>query len=134
MALGIERLSNSIPNIALQSLLELTNKTISELRDSIWAMNKDTISLDELEQRINDLFWNYRKLNLPVHLELDSKKNSEELHFPSDIGMHLYRIIQEAIQNAIKHSNANKIIVSLNEQSNRVVVKITDNGSGFHWP
>ena len=44
---------------------------------------------------------------------------------------HLFRIAQEAVNNAIKHSNATRITLSLAKDSNGLILKITDNGSGF---
>ena len=47
------------------------------------------------------------------------------------ISLHLYRIAQEAISNAVRHGKANKVIVSLSEEEEKYVLKIEDNGTGF---
>jgi two-component system sensor kinase FixL len=44
---------------------------------------------------------------------------------------HLYRITQEAINNAIKHGRPSRLLVSLRRQGEKVVLKIEDNGAGF---
>jgi two-component system sensor kinase FixL len=44
---------------------------------------------------------------------------------------HLYRIIQEAINNAVKHGQANHVLVSLIEGMHFLRVRIIDNGNGF---
>lgn len=44
---------------------------------------------------------------------------------------HLYRIAQEAINNAIKHGNARRIDVALSKTEERVELKIADDGVGF---
>jgi len=46
----------------------------------------------------------------------------------------IYRISQEAIRNALKHSHARQIILSLREESGRVIVEIRDDGCGFSLP
>jgi PAS domain S-box-containing protein len=43
----------------------------------------------------------------------------------------LYRIAQESITNAVKHGQAEKITLSLNETENELVLTVTDNGRGF---
>jgi len=45
--------------------------------------------------------------------------------------LHLYRIAQEAINNAIKHAHANRIEVSLGLVGDRGCLAIRDNGRGF---
>jgi len=45
--------------------------------------------------------------------------------------LHLFRIIQEQINNILKHAKASKILVSLSKPCNRLELKIKDNGVGF---
>jgi PAS domain S-box-containing protein len=47
---------------------------------------------------------------------------------------HLYRIAQEAINNAIRHGRASRISVRLSGRKQNLVLRIQDNGSGFHQP
>ncbi len=49
----------------------------------------------------------------------------------NEVATHLYRIAQEAIQNAIKHGNAKHITVVLNRDNKDVVLVIQDDGGGF---
>jgi PAS domain S-box-containing protein len=44
----------------------------------------------------------------------------------------VYRIVQEAITNARKHSEATEIVVAVDEQHDGFVLRVTDNGVGFH--
>jgi signal transduction histidine kinase len=50
---------------------------------------------------------------------------------PDDIALCLFRIAQEAMQNAIKHSGARNIRVQLTAGTETVALKIVDDGSGF---
>ena len=47
--------------------------------------------------------------------------------------IYLYRIVQEALNNAIKHSGANQILVQLTETTENLVLIIEDNGKGFNY-
>jgi PAS domain S-box-containing protein len=51
--------------------------------------------------------------------------------FPPETCSNLYRIAQEAIQNAIKHGKATRIRISLDCQNRHGVMTITDNGNGM---
>lgn len=48
-----------------------------------------------------------------------------------DAAMHLYRIAQEAVANAVKHSGASVIRVTLHEDNGVVTLRITDDGCGI---
>ncbi|GGN05100.1 hypothetical protein GCM10010967_45260 [Dyadobacter beijingensis] len=48
---------------------------------------------------------------------------------PMEIG--LYRIAQEALNNAVKHANADEIKIKLEQNKNHVVLEIADDGKGF---
>lgn len=48
---------------------------------------------------------------------------------PMEIG--LYRIAQEALNNAVKHANADQIKIKLEQSKNRIVLEIADDGKGF---
>lgn len=56
-----------------------------------------------------------------TNLKLNSR---EQLYF--------FRVSQEAIKNAIQHSKANKIMVELNCHYNKLILKVSDNGTGFN--
>lgn len=47
------------------------------------------------------------------------------------VAMHLYRIAQEAVNNALKHSQASAIVISLFEEDSHCILSIRDNGCGF---
>lgn len=51
---------------------------------------------------------------------------------PKEETVHIYRIVQEALTNTIKHSGAEKASVQLNTVKNRLHITITDNGKGFN--
>jgi len=46
-------------------------------------------------------------------------------------GIHLYRITQEAVSNAIKHGQASRIDITLAARGDKLILKILDNGRGF---
>lgn len=43
---------------------------------------------------------------------------------------HLFRLLQEALSNALRHANATKITVNIKEKSDAIHIHISDNGSG----
>lgn len=116
----------------LSDLSSFTRETIAELRDTIWAMNKDEISVEDLQARISNFIDN-AKIHLGgVQFEFKTdSNNSENFSFSSQDGMHIYRVMQEAINNAIKHANADKILVNFTSNKEASILEIIDNGSGL---
>jgi PAS domain S-box-containing protein len=63
-------------------------------------------------------------------LELDFDANVHS-HLPPEIGITLFRVLQEALQNAAKHSGAKRVQVQLREDSGTLFMFIKDSGRGF---
>ncbi len=51
-------------------------------------------------------------------------------HDPA-LGIHLYRITQEAVSNAIKHGKAQRVDIGLTRNKHRLVLAVRDNGCGL---
>jgi PAS domain S-box-containing protein len=63
-------------------------------------------------------------------MEIDFK-NEVSSALPFEIGLSLFRVVQEALHNAQKHSGVKRVEVQLTEQSNEVCLTIGDSGKGF---
>jgi signal transduction histidine kinase len=50
---------------------------------------------------------------------------------PSEIGTHLFRIAQEAVNNALKHARASRLGIALAVEGERVSLTVRDNGRGL---
>jgi signal transduction histidine kinase len=60
-----------------------------------------------------------------------SFKNEVSSVLPSELGVCIFRVLQEALHNAVKHSAAKLIKVHLAERSNEVHLIVSDSGKGF---
>ncbi|HSP45988.1 MAG TPA: PAS domain S-box protein, partial [Chthoniobacterales bacterium] len=59
-------------------------------------------------------------------------KSARGVRVPDDMAaLHLYRVAQEAVTNAVKHSGAKNLLISLDRDSTNVCVKVQDDGKGF---
>lgn len=47
--------------------------------------------------------------------------------------LYIYRIIQELLNNAIKHANANEILIQINYLDEKMVITVEDDGAGFDY-
>ncbi len=115
----------------LQNISNFSRDTIIELRDTIWAMNSDEISCEALVSRITNFIKQAEKAKDCIEFKFDGNDELKGYKFSSIVGVNVYRIIQEAVNNAIKHANASSIIVSLKMIKNELQIEIADNGSGY---
>ncbi|MDX9864902.1 MAG: PAS domain S-box protein, partial [Anaerolineaceae bacterium] len=53
------------------------------------------------------------------------------LRYDPDVELHLFRIVQEACNNAIKHAHASEIHICGELDMEKILLEITDNGNGF---
>ena len=62
---------------------------------------------------------------------LFENKTEENIRFNSLAETNIYRVVQEAVNNAIKYAEANYILVTINFNDNILSVVIDDDGKGF---
>lgn len=119
-------------NSKLETISSFASSTIYELRDTIWAMNKDKISFEDLQSRISNYIdkADFSDTNTSFSFNVDNSVNMSKT-FTSVEGMNIYRIIQEAINNSLKYAEASKIEVNVNQEVSSLIFKISDNGNGF---
>ena len=59
-------------------------------------------------------------------------KITRGVHVPDDtVALHLYRIAQEAVTNAVKHSGAKNVLVTLDRNETHTCISVQDDGKGF---
>lgn len=62
-------------------------------------------------------------------IEYESFQIEEDI--PQQIQLTIYRIVQELLSNAIKHSKASLVLVQCSQNQNRLFITVEDNGKGF---
>lgn len=115
----------------LDEIGHFASDTIFELRDTIWAMNKEYITIEDLQSRIINYLEKAKKATQGVqfHLGLAPTVDKTDV-FDSIKGIAVYRMVQESIHNALKHANASEIVIEIDKPKNYLVT-IKDNGQGF---
>ncbi len=115
----------------LTNIYGFAKDTIVELRDTIWAMNSNEISFEDLEARINNYIEKAKVAqdNISFSFAIDTDLKNQKL--TSVEGMNIYRTIQEAVNNSLKYANANIITINAKKVENQTKITIADNGKGF---
>jgi signal transduction histidine kinase len=106
-------------------LLEDTSECIRDVMAELRPMVLDHYGLFPALRWLATQFSQRTGLNI----EVQGKNLKERL--PDGIEINLFRIVQEALNNAAKHSLAKKIVVTLRESTSEVWCAVTDDGVGF---
>ena len=115
----------------LHTLDDDVDLTMSQLRDTIWALHGPSITLQELGQQVErflDRQTRYRdRPTATWHVEADPEQTLSPIQ-----GLHVFRVIQEAVNNALKHANADALAVRLSEtEEQTLTIVVQDDGVGF---
>lgn len=104
------------------------NSAYKELRDLSHQMMPRALQLSGLAKAISDLLENtFANTNIKYSFE---KQDFEILQENTTIG--IYRILQELLNNIIKHSKAKFVLVSLLRYQNQIVLLVEDDGVGIN--
>jgi signal transduction histidine kinase len=128
------RLHETVPSAGskLEGISNFTRQTILELRDTIWAMNTKHITFEDLRARILNFMEKAREAKENIDFSFGIDPALIDVELSSVTGMNIYRTIQEAINNTIKHSGATKMDVTVFIDNGLAGILIADNGRGFN--
>ncbi len=134
LIIDLERLENRIPqeplelHTRLSKARQLATDTLNELRKTVHGL-RPTI-LDDLGL-IPAIRW-YARSNLEeagIQVEVDTPINPSSI--PPRLSTTLFRIAQEAINNIVRHSQAQKAVITLSYNNGKICLQIEDDGRGF---
>ncbi|MFY8213677.1 MAG: sensor histidine kinase [Flavobacterium sp.] len=114
-----------------RELIEGIQGVEKEIRNISHDLNKDILmkSVSFVNVITTYMEEQYEATQIKNFLEFDSKINWDR--FPGIVKIHLYRIVQESMQNIAKHAHASSIILSFLSVEGGVRVEIFDDGVGF---
>ena len=115
----------------LTDINEFSQVAIGQLRDTIWAMNRKEVLLNEFIDRIEAYSIKANDTNEKISVKFESFIKGNYT-ISSLTSVHLFRILQEAVNNAFKYSKGQEITVFLGENNIAVEILIKDNGVGFN--
>ncbi len=99
-----------------------------QVRSIYYGLTPAQLTLEGLASALEELVINTDALpNITCTYEHDGRVEVTEL----EEKLHLYRIVQEAVNNALKHARASNILVSFRGEQENIIIRVTDNGIGF---
>jgi len=126
-------LKQQAPNLVkpLQELGKELRETIRQARALSHGLSPVAVQAEGLMHALRDL-----ADNTTAMAGVDCRFSSEPPALLSDAiaATHLYRIAQEAVNNALRHGKPKKICITLADLGECVELKVNDNGRGFSTP
>ena len=122
---------NEAINDRINNISSFTKDAIIELRDTVWALNSDEFTFEDLRLRILNYVDKAQTAKENIQFKFNVDEGLESIKFSSAQGINLYRTIQEAVNNAIKYANATEISIQTKLENAALTISITDNGIGF---
>ncbi|MEO9031901.1 MAG: PAS domain S-box protein [Ginsengibacter sp.] len=107
---------------------EYTLTAIDEIRKLTHTLRKDIIKSLGLSQAIHNIIRDTMEIN-PVKISF--KLNFTEHSMNNEFKLNIFRIVQEQINNILKHSKATEAGISLVQNKKFIILSISDNGVGF---
>ena len=108
--------------------ISLLDTSISELRRIAHNLMPETLNHYGLKTALEDFCSQVSPAGLP---KIVLQFFGEEIRYTKELELTVYRIIQELVNNSLKHSGADRIDIQLFSEPDRVSAQVSDNGKGF---
>jgi signal transduction histidine kinase len=129
----LRRASNHAPKDSplqkeLGEVQEIAQKTLSNIRTLSQALHPVLLEEAGLEATLD---WYLLRLERQTGLKVHYKKTGKPFPLESSAGVHIYRVVQEALNNVTRHSGATEAWVRLKFSENQLALEVEDRGKGF---
>lgn len=111
----------------LEKARALARRSLDEARRSILLLRSNDLQDSDLLSAIEKIG---RHLLTDESIQLEAVREGDAYELPDEIETELLRVGQEAVANAIRHSGAKKISISLHYLPHEVMLRVSDDGKG----
>lgn len=116
---------------SLSAIADQVRKANSTLRETVWSVRAETITVDQLIDRISAFA---RKMLADTDLQFEAESDTLDVELEPNLALNVYRLLQEGVTNAFKYSEASLLQLNIAVKQNRLHVKLKDDGVGFDNP
>jgi signal transduction histidine kinase len=113
----------------LQSIRTLAERTVNEVRDLALLLRPSMLDDFGLVPALN---WHAREAAKRTGLKIAVSADDDADNLPDEHKTCVYRLVQEALNNAARHGNARSVEVAVKREKRRVLFSVRDDGVGFN--
>ncbi len=125
--LDVDQIKHTADGMMISKINDLLRQSIKDIRNISFELAPAILTDFGLADTLEDLA--IRLSNPKLHMSTKVTNIHKNLDF--QLQLNIFRIIQELINNSIKHANAGKIIIEVTKKYKHILIKVTDNGIGF---
>jgi signal transduction histidine kinase len=112
----------------LQSISDASMQSIDEVREISYNLHPYKLERLGLTKAIQAIT---ARMNESTAVKFSTEINAIDNLFAKDAEIHIYRIVQEGISNAVRHAKPSKVLLKISREPAGIKILITDDGSGF---
>lgn len=130
----VKRLYQKTPENAeaeMDNLINIAKENLKSLRNYIFDLRPMTLDDFGISYTVKRFIENLKKLHKNRYSIEFRLTGDEDRRFRKEVEISVFRIIQEAVNNAVKHGKINKIEILLNYSEKFMMGEIRDDGEGF---
>jgi signal transduction histidine kinase len=117
------------PVTILPRAINYLQNCINEIRSLSRRLSAPTLGKISLEESVDDLI---ESINVTSKVKVTRQISGlESRPLQKDLHLGIYRILQEQLNNVLKHADASEVVVQLERNHDTIRLCITDNGKGF---
>jgi len=128
MLIGVSQRNLIASGDTIRTADETLGKAIHELRSLSKTLNKEWLEQFDLKENIRT---EAERINTAGIIRVEVQDEAALVALKTEAQLILFRIVQEAMQNAVKHSGGRSIIIQLKANQDTLDITIRDNGTGF---
>ena len=113
----------------LQEVRDITQNTLENVRSLSQALHPVMLEEAGLEKTLD---WYLPTVERQAGIHISYEKSGTPFMLEGDAAVHVYRVVQEALNNLVRHSGTKEAWVRLRFLPARLEVEIEDRGKGFH--
>ena len=115
---------------SLDIIQQASDEMIFRLKDMVWTIQPGYDTLEQLLGKIKEyaIFITGAK-NIKLHTHFSN--NGQSLKLSTEARHHIYTIIKEILNNAVKYSESSDIFLTAVINKDNLIFKVKDNGKGF---
>jgi signal transduction histidine kinase len=111
----------------LEETIDGLEALIAELRPAVLDDVGLAAALDSLIERTTEM----NGLERQCEIDLAHERGDEANRLAPDLEATIYRLVQEALNNVVKHAGAHGVEISIREENGAVSITVADDGAGF---
>jgi signal transduction histidine kinase len=113
-----------------ERMKDTSDDMLQSLRETVWTLKQESITVEDVWTRFKNFIAKLQQTYSLIQFSIEEDNpTSKKINYNE--ALNLIRILQEAVNNAIKHSGCSTITCKRQNNGHFVIFTIADNGKGF---